>query len=108
MKLTKKKAKELAIKKWEYIVENDGSDSRLTLFVPEVYNMLWRCPYCELFATNVGQDDNEYCFECPIRPKIFNIYKQPGCWQSDHPFKKWIQNKTKENAQKVLDLIKKS
>jgi len=37
--------------------------------------------------------------------KKYGIYNL-GCRQEDHPFTNWVEHETKENAQKVLGLIK--
>lgn len=111
MKLTKKKAKELCIKKWEYIVNNDGilDGERLRFAIPEIKDLSAECAYCELYLYTVSAKIY-YCFECPLRPKYSKDYDEYdyGCLQQNHPFNIWWDNKTKENAQKVLDLIKNS
>lgn len=47
--MTKKQAKELCIKKWEYIVNNNGSDKGLINEIPELENLACECAYCELY-----------------------------------------------------------
>jgi hypothetical protein len=104
--MTKEEAKELCIKKWEYIVENDGDDSRLIMDMPELNNLVNQCAYCELY---IGDRVNErlFCKECPL-----NINENQrfycGCNTDGHPFMKWNNEPNKETAQAVLDLIKNS
>ena len=111
MKLTKKKAKELCIKKWEYIVNNDGilDGERLRFAIPEISSLPGKCAYCELYR-HTESVKFYYCFKCPLRPKYSKDYDKYnfGCHQQNHSFKIWYNNNTKENAQKVLDLIKNS
>ncbi len=100
MKLTKKKAIELSILKWEWIVKNDGSEKGLIDAIPELEKLKAHCGLCELYV-----EDNtiRYCYGCPICPKKwYNL----GCMKSGHKWYIWSNNPTKENAQKVLDLIK--
>lgn len=95
MELTKKKAKELSIKKWEYIVSNEGSSKGLTDKYPELENLDAECGYCEKY--------NNVCNGCPLR-----LNNKFPCGNPLHPWKKWSSNPTKANAQKVLNLIRKS
>lgn len=99
-KLTKKEAKEWAIKKWQNIVGNDGRTYELYSKYPELNSMKNGCSYCELYF-------NRICDGCPIKPKIeeYDDINESGCVQEIHPFYQWDIERTKENAQKVLDLI---
>jgi hypothetical protein len=102
MKLTKKKAIELSIKKWEIFVNNDGFYNNLFEILPEVEQFPGNCAFCELYNSIEKQ-----CKGCPIRPD-FHDYTHSlftGCFQDKHPYNIWLTNKTKENAQAVLDLI---
>ena len=92
-------AKELAIKKWQYIVYNDGLNNGLLSKHPELGEFPSHCSYCELFASL------EYsCEGCPIRPTYVSHFEL-GCCMYHHPFYIWCNSRTKENAQAVLDLI---
>lgn len=90
MKLTKAQAKELSIKKWEYIVNNKGENNGLIKALPELKDFPANCGYCEKYPPT--------CRGCPIS----------YCLDGLHPYKKWSKRRTKANAQKVLDLIKQS
>jgi hypothetical protein len=100
MKITLSKAKELCIKKWEYIVENDGdySEEDLVIEIPELIDLFSNCAYCELFI-------DEWCNHCPINLGK-GVYKNIACLYAGHPFHTWVHKRTKENAQTVLNLIK--
>ena len=107
-KLTKKKAKEWCIKKWEYIVANNGSEEGLLDKYPELNEFEAECAYCELYL----RKDN-MCDKCPLN-YVSTTVKRPvkykevriDCYDHKHPYKKWLNHQTKRNAQKVLDLIK--
>jgi len=90
MKLTKKQAKELSVKKWEYIVNNDGRDYGLLKKYPELDNLQSSCGYCEKYL----------CDDCPINNGFLS-----GCVSKNHPYYKWTKNYTKANAQRMLNLI---
>ena len=91
--MTLKEAKELAIMKWEFIVENDGDlDSIICEVIPELSGLQNLCSYCELF---LAKD----CQGCPLAVGCM-------CMEIEHPYSVWLHNSTTENAQKVLDLIK--
>lgn len=94
MELTKKKAIELSIKKWEWIVENDGSEDFLLDEIPELNDLSANCGLCEKYWKN-----DAFCRKCPIN-------KDHDCYDKKHLFHIWLYDKTKKNAQKVLDLIK--
>lgn len=92
MKLSKKKAKELSLKKWKYIVGNNGSEDGLTAAIPEIKDFSANCGYCEKYE----------CYECPL------FIDDKTCTSYGHLYCIWVQNQTTENAQAVLDLILKS
>jgi hypothetical protein len=98
--MERKEAKELCIRKWEYIVEHDGKmdSAALEEAIPELTNLLCNCAYCELYY-------NDDCTGCPINLSNANI-RECGCRQENHPFLNWCDYHSKENAQKVLFLIK--
>ena len=95
MRLTKKQAKELSIKKWEYIVGNDGRQDINGLIDkhPELEHLEAHCGYCEKYHDNLEK--------CPI-------FLNSCCGGRSHPWNIWSDNHTEANAQKVLDLIKES
>lgn len=101
MKLTKKQAKELSIKKWEYIVNNNGIPAGLLDKYPELNELICYCGYCEKYEL-----ENHECGNCPLFIKVDGI--NHNCYADIHPWHKWYNNPTKTNAQKVLDLIKQS
>ena len=108
MKLTKKKAKALSIKKWEWIVKNNGNDVGLSEAIPELGYLTFQCGFCEKYWDNG-------CNKCPL-----NI-NGVTCINKDSLYYKWLYKLTlmkmfkidsysinKKNAQAVLDLIKES
>jgi hypothetical protein len=99
MKLTKEQAKELSIKKWEYIVGNNGNWKGLVKKYPELANLLAQCGYCEKYL-------RKDCENCPLLIQIDGI--NCSCYDGSHPHSKWAIKRTKLNAQKVLDLIRES
>lgn len=100
MKLTKKKAKELSILKWEYIVSNKRSDEGLIDKCPELKELKAHCGYCAKYS-------NGNCKNCPINLGLNDGYGS-ACMKERHPYNKWWEMNTKANAQKVLDLIRES
>lgn len=105
--MTKEEAKELCILKWEYIVNNEGSEDGLINKYPELNKLLYECAYCELYFND---NSKHHCDNCPIKIKYSKrTNKYYGfCLTPDHPYNKWDNANTKENAQVVLDLIKNS
>jgi len=103
--MTKNEAKKLCILKWEYIVNNDGSDVGLIYKHPELDNFSNNCAYCDKYI-DTRSITIEYCFKCPIRIK--NRNNSISCFNLNHPHNIWDNNETKENAQAVLDMIIKS
>ena len=106
--LTKKHALELSVKKWQYIVENDGDyyyDELISKY-PELRNLKANCGLCEKYANKLGGKYN-HCFGCPLLiPNDNYDYSKMGCCQIQHPFLHYFFYKnTKENAQKVLDML---
>jgi Zn finger protein HypA/HybF involved in hydrogenase expression len=104
MKLTRKQAFELSIKKWEaWAMGNETPYEIMKL------NLTCECGLCEKYI-RTSYNNIWFCAKCPIRPKIKDYDRNSaistGCNQSIHPFSNWRKNKTTENAQKVLDLIK--
>ncbi len=99
MKLTNKKAIELSILKWKWIVENNGSSFQLTRALPELKELKGECGLCEYYNK---------CLVCPIYNQDYGCHCDEGSVEDDyiHPWKIWYDNQTEENAQKVLDLIK--
>jgi hypothetical protein len=104
MKLTKAKAKELSIRKWELIVLGRGSDFGIWTAMPELYELTNSCGYCEKYM-HINLPVN--CGKCPIRPPDY-VPGSCGCNYDNHPFQIWNENRTTKKAQAVLDLIKKS
>jgi len=103
MKLTKAKAKELSIEKWELIIANDGKSLR---YYPEYIDSLMNnCGYCEKYL-NLPSTGIKACGKCPLIPKKVTYPGSLGCLQPGHPYNKWTHDNTVENAQAVLDLIK--
>ena len=99
MELTIEKAYELAVKKWEYIVKNDGDNSGQLAEIPELRHYNAQCSYCEMFIKSPV-----WCKGCPLAILPHEDYEH-GCLHKDHPYNKWDMNSTRETAQAVLDLI---
>jgi hypothetical protein len=111
-----KSDKELAIKKWEWIVEN--MDALLILHkgsafipervehdvkstIPEIRGLKAGCSYCETHCVSPFN-----CGECPLAMKE-NVEKAAfDCLKKGHPYNVWKNNLTKKTAQKMLDFIK--
>ena len=108
MKLTKRQAKALSIKKWEFIVKN-GGDPHLKRLPIEVRDLRAHCGYCEKYFTLHGASSvRSVCGKCPlVKNEDLNAIDS-GCVQPGHPYAIWASSSTKENAQAVLDLIRKS
>lgn len=107
--MTKKEAKELAIKKWQYIVNNNGSDIGIEIECPELEEFRSNCSYCEKYMDTFNKIF-DFCAKCPINlpESKYENFNTPGCLQYAHPFYKWFLDPTEVNAQKVLYLILKS
>ena len=109
MKLTRKEAFKLSIEKWEMIVAADGEHTKGVC--KRFEHLRAECGLCEKYSETKGEK-LVCCEKCPIRPKIKDYDKDPdayewaGCTQDSHPFYVWDKEKTKKNAQAVLDLIK--
>jgi hypothetical protein len=100
MELTKKKAIELSIKKWEWIVENWDAKylaginyEQLIRELPKLKFLNGLCGLCEFHDGG--------CLLCPL-----GADSGSGCDTEGHAWSNWYDDRTKENAQKVLDLIK--
>jgi hypothetical protein len=107
--MTKKKAKELCILKWEYIVNNNGSYNGLLNKYPELTNLINDCAYCELYYDTKNKKLNN-CAKCPIKLKTeyYNSFYDVSCQQTNHLYYAWYKKQTKENAEAILNLIKNS
>lgn len=104
--MTKQKAKELCILKWQYIVDNNGSNDGLVEKYPQLSMLRCNCAYCELYV-NTASKKNMHCVKCPIKPSKLDYLEYGwGCDQEGHPYHKWTMNRTKINAQAMLNLVK--
>jgi hypothetical protein len=103
--MTKEEAKEWAIKKWQYIVDNNGSSMGISKAIPKLEEFINVCSYCELYFY-ISNEIFEYCVGCPLIVESENYdYGNSGCGQKNSLYDIWYKDSTKENAQKVLDLI---
>lgn len=100
--MTPEEAKELAIKKWQYIVNNNGDDRGLINAISDLAHLLNECAYCQLYLYF-----DRSCSGCPL-----NIIGQ-NCLKDDTFYRKWVdawhRNDTenmKKHAIEVLELIK--
>jgi hypothetical protein len=121
--MANKSDKELAIKKWEWIVENvdvllpraknyrlvkwkyieitEYIEKEAKLCVREIAHLRTGCSYCEKYSPTYG------CKNCPLLlSNNITKTKRFGCWRERHPYMIWRDNPTKETAQKMLDFIK--
>lgn len=65
MKLTKKKALEIAIELWGWIVDNPGKNKNEWPEWEKYGEMRYDCPLCEVGHFEVIGDDNLLC-DCPL------------------------------------------
>lgn len=105
--ITYEKARELSIKKWEFLANNplpanDNDLKFLTDTLPELKDLLFLCGFCEYTVEHYGMvmEDHPNCSFCPLWKK-YNPSKPP-CIQS---FQVWQYHPTEGNAQLVLDDI---
>ena len=89
--LTLKQAKELSQKKWEYVVDNNGSEYKLSTKIPEIKTFPNKCAMCQycLIVNNIT------CSKCIYHGICWDLYSN------------WLFNKTKERAEDILNAIKK-
>lgn len=110
--MTGKEAKELAIKKWEIVIEHNGSDWNLHRELPrEIQNFKNECSYCELFMA--FYNGRNICNKnCPLFIKNSDWdetrFIGVGCRAKNHPYHIWCEDESKENAIRILELIKNS
>jgi len=110
--MTKQQAKELSIKKWEWIVDHQGDSDGQLDSMPELIPLLHECGYCEKYFYTKS-DELLLCAKCPIRPGIseYNETGDSGCAQEKHPYMKWCRAngaKKLHYAKQLLELIKQS
>lgn len=108
--ITKKNAKRLSIKKWKFLVENKYTNNKeIIQAIPELEYLKSTCGYCEKYL-NTSNNVFKYCAKCPIKPKRieYNDFDNSGCAQMNSLYNEWNKNRTTENAQKILNSIKKS
>ena len=104
--LTKKHAIELSILKWEFIVENNGSSFGLIEIYPELKSLMSYCGLCHKYNNKLGGKFNS-CYGCPLVMINNNYnYNECGCSQREHLYRNWFYDRTKVNAQKLLDFLK--
>lgn len=101
--MTRKKADELVLKKWEWLAKNsdpkkDESENTDAVLkeIPQLKAIRNGCSYCYLYMDG-------YCMKCPI----FKYDKAEDCTEYDSTYYKWGRHCTKANAKKMLALIKK-
>lgn len=93
--MNQRELKYWALLKWRYIVQNDGELYGLVSRYPELRLFKSQCSYCSHFLDNGG------CYECPLGLDGIGI-----CNRLYHPYDIWRLNRTPQNAQALLDLIK--
>jgi hypothetical protein len=106
---TVKQAVELSIKKWKYIVKNNGSSKGLINKYPEFNIIQNTCGLCEL----CNRMNNECSYtvetfndtECPLTINGMTCGQEAFGEEKNHPWLDWYENRTKTNAERVLKLI---
>ena len=93
--MTPSQAKDSAIKKWQWIVDNDGKYGNILEVLTELNDLEYECSYCDLYRTF-----ELTCQYCPL-----SSYQRLGCKLKTHPYSIWRIDQTKENAQAMLNLI---
>jgi hypothetical protein len=98
--------KDLAVLKWETIVEHGGGQLSEWYLPKEVQDLKFNCSLCHVFINNMF--DN--CNGCPLD---FIKSNQPvnGCQKKGHPFLKWADTRRGGKnelfyAKKILKLLK--
>jgi hypothetical protein len=101
--MTNQEMYEYVILKWRYIVNNNGSDDGLKEAHPEMKNFRSNCSYCEKYL-------EKGCVDCSLntKNKDYTFISASACMEEDHPFYAWFYNRNITNAQKVLNLIRKT
>jgi hypothetical protein len=93
--MTPSQSKALSIKKWKWIVDNNGKYKGLTDAMPELKELVSECSFCEVYFSTF-----QMCRYCPLANDNF-----VGCPNTMHPYSIWRNDQTKENAQDMLNLI---
>jgi hypothetical protein len=88
--LTPESALDWSIKKWEYVVENNGSDAYVYRNVPGTEGFYWYCGLCQYYRNH--HFDN--CHDCPLKDEYTDCCKE---------FDNWRDCQTPANAQVLLD-----
>ena len=106
MRLTRKRAKELSIEKWEILYNHPKlHDYNYESYLEENHPKLWNviknhnsdCSLCELYY-NTGV--NEYCnLECPLMLDV------RGCLSKNAYWRKWAWARTPKTRKKYAGLI---
>jgi hypothetical protein len=126
MELTKEKAKELAIAKWQWIVEHNFEFEGSRIFdefhkVKEFKNLISGCAYCSFYGYNnksiaelrrCKKEKYIDCTKCPIAPPDIEMF-EIGCLYQNHPFNMYIDSIDSVSerikiANELLELIKNS
>ena len=105
--MTKEKAKELVLMKWEWLSKHsdpelyeEGNNKRVAHVYPELKLFTACCAYCEKYYLTF--EFKEYCGACPINKKGAKY----TCHWPESPYDNWGKNRTTENAKKMLEFLK--
>lgn len=90
--ITLDEAKDLSEKKWQYIVDNNGSSESLFRSLPEFVRYRNYCSMCEY---SVQENNGDVMCDSCLYTNI-----------CDDLYGKWVSNRTKETALVVLEAIK--
>jgi|WetSurMetagenome_2_1015567.scaffolds.fasta_scaffold1299640_1 hypothetical protein len=101
MKLTRKQAFELSIRKWEALSNGNSIPKDII-----ARGLKCNCGLCEKYRETSSLSLN-YCAKCPIRPKVteYDNRHNVGCNQHIHPWRQWANTGYPSQAQKVLNFI---
>jgi hypothetical protein len=92
--LTRKKAIELAILKWEAICKDGGIQGKNYNKIEHLLEEFPAyCAFCKYYKL--------ICTKC-----LIGLKNKEGCCAENHPFDKWCNNNSWINAKAVLNLIK--
>ena len=97
-RLSFEEAKRLSVKKWQMHVYAGGCDKDVGTD-KELYNLLCHCGFCERHKSKVKYPYLN-CNNCEFG-KVAGVCPNEGSLHDE-----WFWAQTKENAQKILDVIK--
>jgi hypothetical protein len=102
-KISKLQAHRYSVMKWESIVATNGHFK--ASLSTHLSKLKFFCGYCEKYWDTPHSILK--CVNCPLNiiTDIPDSTYYGACQKEGHPFDAWCENKTRETAQAVLDLI---